>query len=116
MGFDGAAPIGKFISLYPIASKQEEHADELGMNTHFKPLPDDLSFTIKRNNDIVFEGCSKDQLNHIDKIIAQISQHYTLRQGDCIFTGCPSQAVEVKINDHIEGFLNQQNVLRFNIK
>ena len=116
VGFDGAAPVGKFMPLYEEITHNNDSTDDLGVNTHFKPLSQNISFTIKKNNETIFESRAKDQINHIDKIIAHISKHYTLRQGDIIFTGCPAKGVSVNVNDHIEGFINQQKVLRFNIK
>ena len=59
---------------------------------------------------------SQIDVNKYDKIIAHISRHYTLRQGDLIFTGCPNMPQEVNINDRITGDLNGENVLRFNVK
>jgi 2-keto-4-pentenoate hydratase/2-oxohepta-3-ene-1,7-dioic acid hydratase in catechol pathway len=116
VGFDGAAPVGKFMPLYEEITHNNDSTDDLGVNTHFKPLSQNISFTIKKNNETIFESRAKNQINHIDKIIAHISKHYTLRQGDIIFTGCPAKGVSVNVNDHIEGFINQQKLLRFNIK
>ncbi len=114
VGFDGAAAIGKFLSLYEPQPKSTE--EEAGVNLHFVPLANDIQFTLASNDMIIHEGVSGDMLNHIDCVIAQISKHYTLRQGDLIFTGCPNLPHEVKINDCITGSIGGVSVLRFNVK
>lgn len=115
VGFDGAASIGKLIPLY---ANQEQHdsENEIGVNTNFTPLPDEIHFAIHNNDVPILKGVSGDMLNHIDKVIATISKHYTLRQGDLIFTGSPVSPQQVHINDKITGYLGDEQVLRFNVK
>ncbi len=115
VGFDGAASIGKLIPLY---THQEQHDTdaEIGVNCSFSPLPDDTHFAIHRNDLPIVNGVSGDMLHHIDKVIATISKHYTLRQGDLIFTGCPVAPQQVQINDRITGYIGSEQVLRFNVK
>lgn len=115
VGFDGAASVGKFIPLYA-SEHNKSNEEEAGVNQHFCPLPSDIHFELAKNGVQLFEANSGMMLNHIDKIIAHISRHYTLRQGDLIFTGCPNMPQEVNINDRITGDLNGENVLRFNVK
>lgn len=115
VGFDGTAAIGKFINLYP-CTQNKETEDEVGINIHFTPLPADINFSLRCNDKCIVEGISGNMLHHIDEVIAQISKHYTLRQGDLIFMGSPTLPYEVQINDRISGSLNAENLLRFNIK
>ena len=115
VGFDGAAAIGKMIPLY--ATKQlTQPEDEVGVNLHFKPLPGDIKFSILNGETKIVEGVSTMMRNHIDKVIAQVSKHYTLRQGDLIFTGSPTLPQTVGINDKITGYLGAEKVLQFNVK
>lgn len=114
IGFDGAAAIGKFIPLYDTTLKNSE--EEVGVNTHFQPLASDIKFNLACNGTIIHEGESGMMRNHIDKVIAKISKHYTLRQGDLIFTGCPTPPCEVSINDCITGSIGTESLLQFNIK
>ena len=51
-----------------------------------------------------------------DYLISYVSNFYTLRIGDLIFTGTPSGVGEVKINDKLEGFLNDEKILSVKIK
>lgn len=114
VGFDGAAAIGKLLPLYDSNLKISE--DEAGVNQYFVPLANDIKFTLCCNDTIIHEGFSGMMLNHIDHVIAQISKHYTLRQGDLIFTGCPNHPYEVNINDCITGSIGAETILRFNVK
>ena len=115
VGFDGAAAIGKMIPLY--APKQlTQTEDEVGVNLHFKPLPGDIKFSILNGETKIVKGVSTMMRNHIDKVIAQVSKHYTLRQGDLIFTGSPTLPQTVGINDKITGSLGAEQVLQFNVK
>ena len=115
VGFDGAAAIGKMIPLY--APKQQAPSEEeVGVNLHFQPLPGDIQFSILNGDAKILEGVSSMMLNHIDKVIAQVSKHYTLRQGDLIFTGSPTPPQAVVINDKITGWLGAEKVLQFNVK
>lgn len=114
VGFDGAAAIGKFQSLYDEQQKGGE--EEAGVNQHFQPLSADHYFALANNDVEIHTGVSGNMLHHVDRVIAQISKHYTLRQGDLIFTGMPDVPREVQINDRITGSLNGETLLRFNVK
>ena len=115
VGFDGAAAVGKMIPLYENQPSQAND-NETGVNQHFVPLSNDITFSLQNNGATIHEATSGMMLNHIDKVIAKISKHYTLRQGDLILTGTPSPAQKVNINDHITGYIGENNVPRFNIK
>ena len=54
--------------------------------------------------------------NEFDHQIAQISQHYTMKQGDLLLMPLNIDLVEVHIDDHICLMLNAQSQLAFNIK
>jgi 2-keto-4-pentenoate hydratase/2-oxohepta-3-ene-1,7-dioic acid hydratase in catechol pathway len=55
-------------------------------------------------------------LYKIDEIIAYISQFFTLKTGDILYTGTPAGVGPVKINDHLEGWLEERKVLDFHCK
>ena len=97
-GFDGSAVISrKFISK-----------DDLNLS--------DLNFSLTKNGETVQSGNTKDMLFHFDSIIAYISQFYTLKIGDLIYTGTPSGVGPVKSGDTLEGFIEDEKMFRVNVK
>ena len=112
-GFDGATPIGKFQLLYDIESLNN---DAIEVWHSFKPLSPEYNLKLTINGKTFTTGNTGQLTNHIDEVIAYISQYYTLRQGDIIFLGNDEPSAQVSINDKIEGYLNDQLVLKFNIK
>ena len=96
--FDGSAVIGQFFS-------KEKFTD---LNN--------ISFSLKKNNELVQQGNSSLMLWSIDEIIAYVSQYFTLKIGDIIFTGTPSGVGPVSINDTLEGFLENEPAFKINIK
>lgn len=95
-GFDGAAVVGKWIA------KQE------------LPSVDKLNFALNKNNETVQESNTALMLWKIDELIAYISQFFTLKIGDIIFTGTPAGVGPVVINDVLVGELEGREL--FNIK
>ena len=51
------------------------------------------------------EGCTSDMLYTVDEIIAYISQFFTLKTGDLLYTGTPAGVGPVHIGDRLEGWL-----------
>ena len=97
-GFDGAACIGEWVP-------KEKFRD---LNT--------LRFHLDINGQTVQEGCTADMLYKIDEIIAYISQYFTLKTGDILFTGTPAGVGPVHIDDHLEGYLEERKVMEFRCK
>lgn len=52
----------------------------------------------------------------IDDLIAYISQFFTLKTGDLLFTGTPAGVGEVAVDDHLEGYIEDRKVLDFRCK
>ena len=61
-------------------------------------------------------GVTSDMLFTIDYIISYISQFFTLKTGDILYTGTPAGIGPVHINDHLEGYLEDRKVLDFYCK
>jgi 2-keto-4-pentenoate hydratase/2-oxohepta-3-ene-1,7-dioic acid hydratase in catechol pathway len=55
-------------------------------------------------------------LFQIDDIIAYVSQFMTLKIGDLLFTGTPAGVGPVAIGQHLQGYLEGEKVLDFNIR
>lgn len=73
-----------------------------------------LAFSLQINGHTVQEGNSSLMLYNFDKLVAYISQFFTLKKGDLIFTGTPKGVGNVKEDDILEGFLDNRKV--FSIK
>ena len=52
----------------------------------------------------------------IDNLIAYISQFYTLKIGDLLFTGTPVGVGPVRIGQHLEGYLEDEKLLDFYVR
>ena len=94
-GFDGSAVIGEWIEKGKLPGV---HA---------------LHFRMEMNGELRQEGCTSDMLCSVDRLIAYISQYFTLKTGDLLFTGTPVGVGPVKPNDHIVGYLEERKVLDF---
>jgi 2-keto-4-pentenoate hydratase/2-oxohepta-3-ene-1,7-dioic acid hydratase in catechol pathway len=98
-GFDGSAVIGeKWIP-----------------KSHFKDL-NDLEFSLKKNGEEVQQGRTSHMLWKIDEIIEYISQYFTLKIGDVIFTGTPAGVGPVAIDDKLSGFIEDQQIFSIQVK
>lgn len=97
-GFDGSAAIGEWVSIEKFRDIQAIH------------------FRLDINGNTVQKGCSSDMLFKVDEIIAYISQWFTLKTGDILYTGTPAGVGPVHIDDHLTGWLEDRKVLEFNVK
>lgn len=76
----------------------------------------DIHFSLMQNNKVVQNGNSSEMIYNIDEIIAYVSQFYTLKIGDLIFTGTPAGVGPVHINDELKGIINNKNIFNLKIK
>lgn len=97
-GFDGAAAIGEWIPKEKFLDVQALH------------------FHLDINGRTVQEGCTSDMLFSVDRLISYISQFFTLKTGDMLYTGTPAGVGPVKIDDHLTGYLEDRKVMEFNVK
>ena len=100
-GFDGSAAIGDWVTL-----SETERRNGLK----------DARFRLDVNGQTVQQGSPESMLYPIDELIAYLSQFFTLKTGDLLFTGTPPGVGPVKIDDHLEGWLNDRKVLDFHCK
>lgn len=75
-----------------------------------------IHFSMKLNGNEVQKGNTGDMMFSFEKIIAYVSQFFTLQVGDLIFTGTPAGVGPVKIGDKLEGFLEGEQVFAFEVK
>ena len=97
-GFDGAAAIGTWVDKDSIGDVQA------------------LDFHLEINGTTVQEGFTGDMIFGVDRIVSFISQFFTLKTGDIVYTGTPAGVGPVSTDDHITGFLGDRKVLEFNVK
>ena len=95
-GFDGAAALGEWVS-------KEKFRDVQAMHFH-----------LDINGQTVQEGRTSDMIFSIDHIVSYISQFFTLKTGDIIYTGTPVGVGPVHIDDHLVGYVEDRKVLEFN--
>ena len=96
--FDGSAIIGDFLPKNEFSSTEN------------------ITFELTNNGQTVQKGNTANMLWKIDEIIAYVSQFFTLKKGDIIFTGTPEGVAKVAPNDILEGFIENKKVLRLQIK
>jgi 2-keto-4-pentenoate hydratase/2-oxohepta-3-ene-1,7-dioic acid hydratase in catechol pathway len=96
--FDGSAVVGDFISVAQFNSV------------------DHLKFELTNNGKVVQSGNTQMMLWKIDELISYVSQFFTLKIGDIIFTGTPSGVAKVNPNDVLEGFLEGNKLFRIQVK
>lgn len=97
-GFDGSAPVSKFVEK-----------DSFGnLNS--------VDFSLTVDGEIKQKGNTSLMLFSFDYIIFYISQFFTLRQGDLIFTGTPEGVGPVQIGNIVAAYIGKEKFLDFEIK
>ena len=76
----------------------------------------DIHFSLHKNGEKIQQGNSGKMIFNIDKMISFVSQFMTLKIGDIIFTGTPSRARKVAINDRLQGYIEEELFFDFKIK
>ena len=95
--FDGSAVVGAF---YP-----KEEFDIAN-----------LKFQLYQNETIVQDGNTNAMLWKIDELIAYVSQYFTLKKGDIIFTGTPAGVGKVSENDVLKGVIAGKEAFTIRVK
>jgi len=96
--FDGAAPISKFVPI-------EKFMDV-----------NNLNFYLDVNGKTVQKGNTADMIFSFDHLISYLSRFMTLKMGDYLFTGTPAGVSKVNISDRLEGYLEEEKLLDFQVK
>ena len=97
-GFNGSAPISKFIE-----------------KTNFRDIKD-LNFSLKLDGELKQKGNTSLMLFQFEEIIAYISKFIMLKKGDIIFTGTPSGVGPITIGNKLEAFIEDEKLLEVEIK
>lgn len=96
--FDGSAVIGEFLP-----------------KSQFNSL-ENLTFELTNNGKPVQIGNTSHMLWKIDELISYVSQYFTLKIGDIIFTGTPEGVERINPDDILEGFLEGHKLFRIQVK
>ncbi|WP_139959344.1 fumarylacetoacetate hydrolase family protein [Flavicella sediminum] len=96
--FDGSAVIGNFYPKEKFTSME------------------DMSFSLRKNGEFVQQGNTNSMLWKIDELVAYVSQYFTLKKGDVIFTGTPAGVGAVKENDVLLGVLENETAFEIKVK
>lgn len=80
------------------------------------PSVENINFELRSNGTVVQEGNTQFMLWNIDDLIAYVSQYFTLKKGDIIFTGTPKGVAKVTEGDVLEGFIEDQSMFKIQIK
>lgn len=96
--FDGSAVLGEF---YP--------------KSKFEDI-NNINFSMTKNGQIVQKGNSGEMLWKIDELISYVSQFFTLKIGDIIFTGTPAGVGKVVSKDELMGILEGKEAFKIVVK
>lgn len=96
--FDGSAIIGDFLPKNSFSSLEN------------------INFDLKSNGNLVQQGNTSLMLWKIDELIAYVSQYFTLKTGDILFTGTPKGVAPIKEGDVLEGFLEGNQLFKVQVK
>ena len=62
------------------------------------------------------QGNSSNMIHSFDKIVAYISNYFSVNIGDVIFTGTPAGVGEVVVGDELEGFIEDDSMFTLEVK
>lgn len=96
-GFDGSAVVSDFYKKEDFDLKN-------------------LNFSLLKNKEKVQDGNTSMMIFSPDKMIEFVSQYFTLRVGDLIFTGTPKGVGKVAENDILDAFLEDKKVFSLRIQ
>lgn len=96
--FDGSAVIGKWVS-----------------KSNYRDL-NELRFSLKKNNKVVQSSNSELMLWKMDELISYVSQFFTLKKGDIIFSGTPAGVGKVNTGDVLEGFIEDESFFKISVR
>ena len=96
--FDGTAVIGKWLP-----------------KSSFESI-NNISFSLKKNDEVVQSGNTELMLWKIDELIEYVSKYFTLKIGDIIFTGTPAGVGKVFANDRLIGYIEGEEMFSIKIK
>jgi 2-keto-4-pentenoate hydratase/2-oxohepta-3-ene-1,7-dioic acid hydratase in catechol pathway len=96
--FNGSAPIGEFKSVAELGDLKN------------------IDFQLEINGELKQKGNTSLMLFDFATIISYVSQFFTLKKGDLIYTGTPAGVGPVQIGDQLIGFIGNEKMLHVEVK
>jgi acylpyruvate hydrolase len=96
--FNGSAPIGNFKPV-----------------SEFSDLKN-IDFHLEINGEVKQKGNTSLMLFDFATIISYVSQFFTLKKGDLIYTGTPAGVGPVQMGDQLIGFIGNEKMLHVEVK
>lgn len=96
--FDHSAVLGKMVPLAEIKNLAE------------------IDFMLKKNDEVVQQGNSRDMIFGFEQLFTYLTRYFTVNIGDLIYTGTPAGVGRTQIGDRLEGFMNGEKLLDFEIR
>lgn len=96
--FNGSAPIGDFKPVSAFADLK------------------DIDFHLEINGELRQKGNTSMMLFDFATIISYVSQFFTMKKGDLIYTGTPAGVGPVQVGDRLTGFIGTEKMLDFEVK
>jgi acylpyruvate hydrolase len=96
--FNGSAPIGEFKSVAELGDLKN------------------IDFHLEINGELKQKGNTSLMLFDFATIISYVSQFFTLKKGDLIYTGTPAGVGPVQTGDELIGFIGNEKMLHVQVK
>lgn len=97
-GFNGSAPVSEMLPV-----------------SNFPDLQN-ITFALEVNGEPRQQGNTKQMIYSFDYQVAYLSQFFTLKKGDLIFSGTPKGVGPVKIGDRLTASIENKILLNFEVK
>jgi len=90
------------------------------ISTDFIPISEldkeNINFRLDINGETRQKGNSSQMIFTFDELVSHISNYFTLKIGDLIYTGTPAGVGAVGINDRLQAYLGEKMLMDFLIK
>lgn len=96
--FNGSAPIGEFKSVAELGDLKN------------------IDFSLEINGELKQKGNTNLMLFDFATIISYVSQFFTLKKGDLIYTGTPAGVGPVQTGDELIGYIGNEKMLHVQVK
>jgi len=97
-GFNGSAVISNFLPKTDFADVQN------------------INFSLAQNGELKQSGNTSMMITSINAMICYVSQYFSLKIGDLLYTGTPAGVGPVAIGDCLEGYIEDRKMFRFFVK